>query len=358
MDTSSTSERLHTVCLVILTGIAFCAALSWLKPVMVPFVLAIFMALAVTPVVDFQVKHFRFPRILAIVTTVILALLFLVVIGSITSSSITDLSKNIDVYGQQVEKIISKTVGYFPLEKVGIDSKKFDPSMFLDAVKSVIVTTTGSALAVLSQGVLVLLMVVFLQMKRKLAEEYTGLLGEIEKQVMHYVITKIMISFSTAVLVGATLWLLGVDFALAFAFFAFVLNFIPSVGSLISTALPLPILFFSPDSTWAVIILALVIPGIIQFALGNVVEPKLMGDALDLHPITLLLALIFWSMLWGPVGMFLATPLTAMMKIVLSRIEPTRPFSELLAGRFEALEAQLDSLSDTESSARDGAVSG
>ncbi len=67
--------------------------------------------------------------------------------------------------------------------------------------------------------------------------------------------------------------------------------------------------------------------------IGNVIEPKVMGEGLDLHPITVLLGLIFWGLVWGIVGMLLATPITAVLRIVLARIDATRPVAELLAGR-------------------------
>ena len=68
-------------------------------------------------------------------------------------------------------------------------------------------------------------------------------------------------------------------------------------------------------------------------AVGNGVEPRLMGEGLDLHPLTILLALIFWGLIWGIVGMLLAAPITAILKIILARFETTKPMSEVLAGR-------------------------
>ena len=100
-------------------------------------------------------------------------------------------------------------------------------------------------------------------------------------------------------LVGTVLAVLGIDLALVFGLFAFLLNFIPSVGSLIATLLPLPIVLMSPDVSVLVAVLAIGVPGGIQFTIGNVLEPKIMGDALDLHPVAILMALILWGMLWA-----------------------------------------------------------
>ncbi len=82
-------------------------------------------------------------------------------------------------------------------------------------------------------------------------------------------------------------------------------------------------------------ILAIAIPGAIQFGIGSLLEPKVMGRSLDLHPVVVLLGLIFFGMIWGIVGMILATPIVAVTKIILERIDETAPVAELLAGRMD-----------------------
>ena len=139
--------------------------------------------------------------------------------------------------------------------------------------------------------------------------------------------------------VSASLALLGVDLALLFGFLVFLLNFIPTVGSIVATLLPLPVVLMSPDSTMTTVVLVLAIPGSIQLVIGNVIAPKVLGETLDLHPVTILLALIFWGMLWGIPGMLLATPITAIMKMMFARMELTAPLSNWMAGRFGAATA-------------------
>ena len=77
------------------------------------------------------------------------------------------------------------------------------------------------------------------------------------------------------------------------------------------------------------------LPAALQFVVGNVITPKVMGDSLDLHSVTILLALMVWGSLWGVVGMLLATPITAVMRMLLERLETTRPVARLMAGSFE-----------------------
>lgn len=121
-----------------------------------------------------------------------------------------------------------------------------------------------------------------------------------------------------------------------FGLLTFLLNFIPTIGSIIATLLPLPIVLLQFDSPvkWLAVLL---IPAAIQGVVGNFIEPKLFSDSLDLHPASILLALTFWGIIWGPVGMFLAVPILVVMKIAMARIPATRPFAELLAGRLPLL---------------------
>ena len=89
----------------------------------------------------------------------------------------------------------------------------------------------------------------------------------------------------------------------------------------------------NPEITPFTAVLAIAVPGAIQLTIGNALEPKIMGDTLDLHPVVILIMLIFWGILWGIPGMLLATPITAVMKILFGRLEQTRPLADLLAGR-------------------------
>jgi AI-2 transport protein TqsA len=151
-------------------------------------------------------------------------------------------------------------------------------------------------------------------------------------QVRRYIVIKVAVSTMTGLLVWVSLTLIGLKPAGVFGMLAFLLNFIPSIGSIISTLLPIPLAVAQfADRPW-LIVFVVAVPGIIQMIIGNVIEPKLMGDELNLHPVTILLALSFWGLLWGIAGMFLAAPMTALLRIVLMQSEMLRPIGKLLAG--------------------------
>lgn len=84
-------------------------------------------------------------------------------------------------------------------------------------------------------------------------------------------------------------------------------------------------------------ILVISLSSAVQIISGNVVEPKMLGDSVDIHPIVVLLTLMFWGMIWGIVGMFLATPITAAMKILFAKFESTRPLAALMEGRMDVI---------------------
>jgi AI-2 transport protein TqsA len=165
-----------------------------------------------------------------------------------------------------------------------------------------------------------------------------GVWSEAEARVKRYITTKLLTSAATGILVGAVLGFLDIDLAMVFGLFAFLLNFIPSIGSIIATLLPLPVILVSPEISTTTAVLAIALPATIQMTIGNGIEPYFMGTSLDLHPVVILLALILWGALWGIVGMLLATPITAVMKILFERMELTAPVAELLAGRMPTFE--------------------
>ncbi|MDO4630604.1 MAG: AI-2E family transporter [Planctomycetia bacterium] len=130
--------------------------------------------------------------------------------------------------------------------------------------------------------------------------------------------------------------LLGLKFAFLFALMTFMLNFIPSLGTIISTLLPIPILMVTmEDITNTQLMLALLLPCLVENFFGNFLEPKLQSEELKLHPVTVLLALGYWELLWGPVGMLLATPTTATIRIILLEFKMTQPIAELMSEKME-----------------------
>lgn len=160
-------------------------------------------------------------------------------------------------------------------------------------------------------------------------KDVNEILYKVDKSIGRYISIKTLVSLLTGVLSYIALLLLGVDAPIFWAFLIFILNYIPTVGSLIATTFPaiFAMLQFGEimPGVWVLIIV-----GAIQLVVGNYIDPKLTGDSLNVSPLVVILGLAFWGAIWGIIGMFLSVPITVMLIIILSEIPGTRAFAILL----------------------------
>ena len=140
---------------------------------------------------------------------------------------------------------------------------------------------------------------------------------DITEQIQKYISTKFLVSLITGILVAAVLLIFDIDFLIVWAVLTFLLNFIPNIGSVIAVILPTLMTLVQYESFPKALIVAAIIIAI-QNILGNLIEPKIVGDRLGLNPLVILLSLLLWGYIWGIVGMFLSVPLTAVIKIIFS----------------------------------------
>jgi len=329
---SAEQSRLTTVSLVILAAAAITAALAFTRAVMVPFVLAIFLAYLLAPLVELLQNRLRVPRALAIFCALLVAGGLLTLLGVLITTSTKGLLESADIYRDRLAQWAE--LGLVFLERLGVDTTGITVPETIQRlpVSRLVRGVAETALGLVTSGGLVLIFLIYLLSGRRRAGQRSEVSAEIDKSVRRYIVLKVGTSAATGILVGIILSLFGLDLAVVFGILAFFLNFIPSIGSIIATLLPIPIAIIQFDSAWP-ILGVFAFPGLVQMAIGNGIEPVIMGQRLDLHPITVLLALLFWGLLWGVVGMLLAAPMTAVIRIVLDRVETTRPMADLLAGR-------------------------
>ena len=162
------------------------------------------------------------------------------------------------------------------------------------------------------------------------ADRVLEVLASINRAMASYLRAKVLASLVTALPVVAILWAFGVSFPGMWGVLTFVGNFIPYVGSLIAFVLPVLLAFLELEPPWRPLAV-LVLLVLVQFVTNNFVEPRLTAHAVDLSPLVVLVALAFWGLCWGVVGMVLAVPLTVMLKIVWENIALTRPLARLMA---------------------------
>lgn len=154
-----------------------------------------------------------------------------------------------------------------------------------------------------------------------------------------FFLTRLVLGSITALLYVAWLALFGIDYLLLWGLLTVLLNFIPTVGSIISGALPVALAVVQKDVGTAAVVAGGLL--VIEQTMGNFVDPKVMGRQLSLSPLVVILSLLFWSWVWGPMGALLGAPLTVLVTIVLAHFEPLKPVA-LLFTRERSLEGLDD----------------
>lgn len=325
--------------LVVLATVALAAALVYTRDVMIPFVLSIFITTAVSPIVDFLVRRWHIPGFFAVISALLLVFAALALLSAPVIVAVQTMAQTAYEYSDQVDSLTKDMIKNVNRHLVdwNLKSLAVNESAVSVEVKSLlpelITRMTGTVTTLVSHGFLVLFFVVFLLAGRNPQERQQNIYTEIESTIRGYITTLTAIGLITAALVGIVLWALGLRMAWLFAFLVFLFSFIPNIGPIVVTLLPVPVAVSQfHDNPW-MILAVIAIPGTIHMVIGNLITPKLMGRGLELHPVTVLLALAFWGLLWGIVGMVLAVPIVAMLRIVLGHFSSTRFLADLLAGR-------------------------
>ncbi len=326
---------ISVICLLILTAIAVTATLMHLKAVMVPFVFAVFVYFMISPSVNWFEKTLRLPRLLAMSATLFLSLLIMVAFVYMISVSLKGFLVGAEQYHARVLSTMDWIQTVLLSWGFNVELRQLQQELQTMQVINWARAFTGEFMGFMGNFILVVIFLIFLFIGKVTTTdkvEPPEVFKLINSRISKYIWTKFLVSLATGLTVGIFLRIMGLDLAIMFGVFAFLLNFIPSVGSIVATLLPLPValLQFGPGAQF---ILALAVPGVIQFTVGNIIEPKLLGESLDLHPVAILFFLVFWGIVWGLPGMFLAVPITAILKFVLEQFYITRPVANILAGR-------------------------
>jgi len=255
------------------------------------------------------------------------------IIGLLIGSSLEDFQKNMPIYEERIQgmsEVLSHWLSDLGLAfNVNQVEKILNPSDIMQIMGNAL-TSFGNAL---TNVFMILLTVIFilaeevgfgekLQSARKCNGSVNEGLARFLDSIHSYLRIKSLLSLLTGGLVAVTLWLLGVDYPVMWGLVAFLLNFIPTVGSIIA-AIPtilLAMIQLGPVTASFVAVSYLAI----NIFVGNLLEPKLMGRGLNLSPLVVFLSLVFWGWILGPVGMLLSIPLTIMSKIALENDKNTR----------------------------------
>lgn len=353
--------------------------LSWLQPVLVPVVLAALLAFLLSPVVTFlQRRHF--PRILAVAAAVIAAFSLIGGIGWTVARQVTslvdsfpqyekNLSSKVDALKQNEPAFIKKS--QWVMQRVARQFQKIRPlpAEERDArsakplpVKVVegqglfpLLRLWSASVPVLKPfamlGLSVVLLLFMLLRREDLRDRVIDLIGQgrltvttkaiddAAARISQYLLRQLAINASFGLAVSVGLYILGVPYALLWGFFAGVLRYIPYLGAWVAALLPLGLSLIVSDS-WTQPLLVLAMFLMLEFLVNMILEPWLYGKCIGVSEMAVVLMIVFWTWLWGPVGLVVATPLTVCLT-VLGKYVPSLGFLETLLGNQRVLEAHV-----------------
>ena len=331
IDNNLENNKFITISLLILALVAVAFALNYTKPIMIPFVMALLIRILIDPIINFQINRLHVHRIIAVFVSIILIIFLFIIIGPFIVGSVATFLQSADDYNTKVLILVDFLINRLQEYDVLVDREIIRNTLinlpFLDWASTILSNSANF----LSKFFLVIIMTLFLLLGKKpknTSLEWNNIIFHVEK----YIFTKFLTSSATGILTGLIYWFLGIELAFIFGTLTFILNFIPVFGSVIAVLIPLPVAFLQFSDPMSLILIIL-LPTIVHVIIGNILEPKIFGDAFGLHPITIILSLIFWGMIWGIIGVLLAAPLTAIIKITFERFETTKPISRFLEGK-------------------------
>jgi predicted PurR-regulated permease PerM len=314
------------------------AGLRAAAPVLLPFLLALFLAIVTLPILVW-LKSKRIPTAVAVFFTILANMAALAVVVLIVSDSVQSFAQQAPTYADRLQRMGAELLAWLHSRGIDLPPRITRNVINPGAVMPLVSQMFNSLASVLSNFVLVIIATIFIlfdlvQSPEKLrlalgsqnrSPEY---FAKINLEVQRYFGITTLISLATGILIGVWVAILGLDFPILWGFLAFLFNFIPNLGSILAAipALLLALVQLGPGAA------ALVGLGylVVNMALGYFVQPYLMGRTLGLSTLVIFFSLVFWGWVWGPVGMLLSVPLTMVVKIVLEKSENYRWVAVLL----------------------------
>lgn len=311
-------------------------------PILLPFALALFLAVMSLPITFWLQRHV--PPWLSIVITMLVTVTLFGVLILLTVQSFSELEPRLDGYRTSLAQLGEGAVEWVRRNEL-LGSPAVDRYLTLDVIEAgAVFDFLGGAVrqagSFLSSTFLILLMMVFMLSEATVFPyKLRAILGrkagsgrrmtKIIREVQIYLGIKTAVSLVTGLLIGTWAWLLGLDFPVLLGLIGFVLNYVPTIGSILA-AIPALLLSLIQFGSFGHSVLVLGGYLFINMVFGNLIEPNLMGRRLGLSTLVVILSLIFWAWVWGPIGALLAVPLTMVVRIMLENTEDLRWVAVLL----------------------------
>jgi len=307
--------------------------------IFVPFLIALFLAMLNLPLLNW-LRRWRVPLPLAVLATVLVNGMIFAFVVMVVSRSLESIITDVPRYANLLESMFRRMEAF--LEQHGVDAAYFTITDLINtsSITNVLGGALGHVASLLTNAFLILIILIFALLEASTFPEKVrrafgpssglGRWSTITSEVQRYLGIKTLISLATGVLLGIWTWVLGIEYPLLWGLIAFLLNFVPNIGSIVAAIPPVLVALVQLGLPHASAVTFGYIA--VNFALGNVLEPNLMGRKLGLSPLVVVLSLIFWGWVLGPAGMLLAVPLTVIVKIMLEHTRDFRWLAIVLGG--------------------------
>lgn len=336
-----TESHTARVSLVILAVIATGAALYWLRGILTPLALAVFLAVMIDGFA--RVIRSRLPVIsekAALALAIVLSVVLFGVSGVVIADNASSFVGQLVAYTPRLNNLIAQVAGMFGMEVPPTVSELFaqlNVSSYLgDFAKGLQGFASDAFFILIYLGFIIASRRGFQrkviglfphQAERKEAlEAFRRIRDGVERYLWVQTVTGLMIAVASWIAMAVV----GLDNAVFWAFLIFIASYIPVIGGAVGILAPPIFALIQFESFWPAIILLGVLQAI-QFVVGNIVLPRMQGDSLNMDPVVVLLSLAFWGLIWGMTGMFLSTPLTVMAMVILAQFDGARWLAVLLS---------------------------
>ena len=314
------------------------------KSILIPFVFALLLWFIVRNIreeldkIKFVKKHFPF-WLKNLIPSILLVVVF-TFISKLLMININTLTKSYSLYEGNVQVLITQVNDLFQiniLEYFKSKSSSFNFGYVLQKIVESLTNLVSNTFIIIIYALFIILEEAHFYSKLKTVisdknqfSQLADVLNKIDKSVSKYIGLKTLVSFLTGFASYLALFFIGVDAPLFWAFLIFLLNYIPTIGSLIATIFPVIFCLLQfGDFSKGLLVLSIV--GGIQIVVGNILEPKLAGNTLNISAFVAIFALSFWGAIWGVTGMFLSVPITVIMVIIFSHFENTKAIAIMLS---------------------------
>jgi predicted PurR-regulated permease PerM len=331
---------------VLITGASLCVVIAGLReagPILVPVLFSAFLAvLAVPPVNWLQSK--KLPDWLAVTIVFLGVIGTFVVVSMLIGNSIASFSENLPEYQARLASMMAGGITWLEAQGIEVSTDSLLAQIDASQAADFAGTMVASIGSLLSNTAFVLMTTVFIlaeaagfprKLQLVLGDSEAGLehFGGIVRDIQEYLSIKTEISLVTGVLAWLLCWVVGVDYPALWGVIAFLLNYVPNLGSIIAAVPPLLLGFV--QFGWERSLVLLIGYLAINTIMGNIIEPRVMGKRLGLSSLVVFLSLVFWGWVWGPLGMFLSVPLTMVVKILLENSDDLKWVAVLLGSGAE-----------------------